>query len=709
MNSLRPKNESLARFYRPKTFDEICGQTSIIKILKRQLDLHEFKNVYLFCGASGSGKTTTARAFANAINHYAGSIIEIDAASNNGVENVRTLVKAASERAVDSEYKIIIVDECFTEDTLVQTSTGNKKINEICVGESVLTLNGFNKVLNVQKKIVPTSKLLTIKLSNGKKINVTNSHLFLTTNGWIKASNLMNGDELIDRENLSNMWENVQYGSKNMFNEMREHVGVAKEEIDTSTEDLFAHLRDMWETVGINENMCTENMFKGMLQCVIVSETKGILSWRTWDGKTQAILRKNKNHSGNDNSNSRTNTENKGKNEKKQSNVKSRSNRKNEEHENVEWDIALMDGGTRGEWKVYKGARDVIPAVRRFLGHGISCENRCEKEQQSSSLSYMLQIRPCLTYDKIGDRGGWQNAYIEKTNCTRYKETDFIRKVRVESVEIYKRGSEQQYTKCDEQYTEVYDLSVEGSPTYFANDVLVHNCHVLTSAAWQSFLKCIEEPPKYTIFIFCTTDPQKIPDTILNRVMRFNFNKIPSHLINERLQYICKQEGYTNYEQSCDYISKICNGQMRDGIALLDKCASYSEDISIENVFYALGDYSYDTYFNLINNIIDGNTTQVLNNLDSIYNSGNDLKLFIEKFLEFCVDVEKYIITKDCSITKIPKAFEEKIKSSINFEKADSYYLYIMNKLLDLKNDLKTDVNPYSTIQVIFMKLCRCQ
>ena len=126
-------------------------------------------------------------------------------------------------------------------------------------------------------------------------------------------------------------------------------------------------------------------------------------------------------------------------------------------------------------------------------------------------------------------------------------------------------------------------------------------------------------------------------------------------------------------------------------------------------MFYALGDYSYDTYFNLINNIIDGNTTQVLNNLDSIYNSGNDLKLFIEKFLEFCVDVEKYIITKDCSITKIPKAFEEKIKSSINFEKADSYYLYIMNKLLDLKNDLKTDVNPYSTIQVIFMKLCRCQ
>ena len=86
MNELRPKNESLARFYRPKTFEDICGQDSIIKILKRQLECNEFKNTYLFCGASGCGKTTTARAFANAINNGVGNPIEIDAASNNGVE-----------------------------------------------------------------------------------------------------------------------------------------------------------------------------------------------------------------------------------------------------------------------------------------------------------------------------------------------------------------------------------------------------------------------------------------------------------------------------------------------------------------------------------------------------------------------------------------------------------------------------------------------
>ena len=238
---------------------------------------------------------------------------------------------------------------------------------------------------------------------------------------------------------------------------------------------------------------------------------------------------------------------------------------------------------------------------------------------------------------------------------------------------------------------------------------IIDECHAITNQGWQAFLKAIEEPPMYTIFMFCTTDPQKIPATILNRVMRFNFNKISTNLIAKRLEEICKIEGFINYYDACDYISKICNGQMRDGIALLDKCASYCEDLTIENVFYALGDYSYDLYFSLINQIIDGDTAKVLSTLDIIYQEGSDLKLFVDKFLEFCVEVEKYIICGDCSITKIPAVLEETLKNSINFKNADNYYLYILNKLLDLKNNLKTDVNPYTTIQVVFMKMCRCQ
>ena len=106
--------ESLAVKYRPKTFSEICGQSSIVKIITRQIEMNEFKNACLFAGASGCGKTTIARIVANMINNGQGEPIEIDAASNNGVENVRQIIHDAQERSIDSKYKIYIIDECHS-------------------------------------------------------------------------------------------------------------------------------------------------------------------------------------------------------------------------------------------------------------------------------------------------------------------------------------------------------------------------------------------------------------------------------------------------------------------------------------------------------------------------------------------------------------------------------------------------------------------
>lgn len=335
---------SLAVEYRPKTFEEVCGENSIIKILKRQIELKEFKNSYLFCGPSGCGKTTTARIFANEINNHVGSPIEIDAASNNGVDNIKTIIKAAQERSIDSEYKIYIIDEC----------------------------------------------------------------------------------------------------------------------------------------------------------------------------------------------------------------------------------------------------------------------------------------------------------------------------------------------------------------------------HSLTIQAWQALLKCIEEPPKYTIFIFCTTDPQKIPATILNRCMRFNFSRINSKDIEKRLNQICIKEGFSNYHETTEYISKICKGQMRDGIAYLEKVAAYDKILSITNALQALGNFSYDVFFKLINHVIDGNESEVLVIINQFYTEGGDLKLFVDQFLTFCLDVMKYSLLHDSSILQIPSSFEPQLKASTNFDNADKYYSYIIDNVLALKNELKMDSNIKSTIEIKFLKLARC-
>ena len=238
---------------------------------------------------------------------------------------------------------------------------------------------------------------------------------------------------------------------------------------------------------------------------------------------------------------------------------------------------------------------------------------------------------------------------------------------------------------------------------------IVDECHMITTQGWNAFLKCIEEPPTYTIFIFCTTDPQKIPATIMNRVQRHNITRISTNKVRERLAYICKEEGFINYEEAVDYISKLTDGGMRDAIATLEKCVGYSTDLSINNVLDALGNYSYDTFFALVNNIIDGKEGEVLKIVDEFYRAGNDLKLCIDMFLAFCLDISKYVLFQSCDMLKIPSSMEQRLKDSTNFDNSLNYYMYIVNRLLDLKNMLKNDSNVKSTIEVMMMKMARMQ
>jgi len=238
---------------------------------------------------------------------------------------------------------------------------------------------------------------------------------------------------------------------------------------------------------------------------------------------------------------------------------------------------------------------------------------------------------------------------------------------------------------------------------------IIDECHMISTSGWAAFLKCIEEPPAYTIFVFCTTDPQKIPATILNRVQRFNITRIPTEKIKERLGYICKQEGYINYAESIDYLAKLADGGMRDAIASLEKCAGYSSDLSIDNVLNALGNYSYNIMFDLVNNIIDGNEKNIFSIINMLYQQGNDLKLFVDMLTVFCLDISKYIVFGNCDMTKIPSSMEDSLKKSVNFDNALKYYMYIVNKLIELKNMLKNDTNIKTTVEVSMINIARFQ
>lgn len=241
---------------------------------------------------------------------------------------------------------------------------------------------------------------------------------------------------------------------------------------------------------------------------------------------------------------------------------------------------------------------------------------------------------------------------------------------------------------------------------------IIDECHAISNQGWQAFLKTLEEPPEKTIFMFCTTNPEKVPVTIQNRVMKFNLSKVPTLEIKSRLEYICQQEGFKNYEESCDYIAKISNGGVRDAIAYLDKVSDYSESLDIDNTLNILGNYSYVDFLDLTNSIVDSmidinNEKKVLGVLESIDSSGKDMKNFVDQYMSFVLDLIKYSLFKDMSVTKLPTSLEDKVKYAVSFEGNVSIFNKIVDSLLNLKNQIRYDSNPALSVKVAFIQIIR--
>ena len=207
--------------------------------------------------------------------------------------------------------------------------------------------------------------------------------------------------------------------------------------------------------------------------------------------------------------------------------------------------------------------------------------------------------------------------------------------------------------------------------------------------------------------MFCTTDPNKIPNTILNRVMKFNLTRIPNNLLQDRLKYVCQQEGFTNYEETCDYISKICFGGARDALSLLEKASSYSTDLNINNVLQSLGNFSYDTQFDLTDAMIHKDEEMIIKIVNYCFNSGNDLKLFVTQFLDFTLDLLKFIIFQSIDLTKFPSSYLNDIVSITSFDNSKDYFRRVTDKLLELSTIIRQDVNPLTTVTISLLSMSR--
>ena len=243
---------------------------------------------------------------------------------------------------------------------------------------------------------------------------------------------------------------------------------------------------------------------------------------------------------------------------------------------------------------------------------------------------------------------------------------------------------------------------------------IIDECHSLSNGAWQAMLKLLEEPPKFSIFILCTTDPQKIPNTILSRVQRFQFNKISTNGITDRLINILDNEsGYevyddglidTNIFDAVNYIAKVSNGGMRDAITLLDKCLSYSKEITLENVLMTVGTESYDTFFKFLNSFCDKDK-KCIEVIDKIFADGKDVKQFMKEFGKFILDVEKYIIYDSFDYINIPETEEYKNYLSQLVNLPHEVYK-VMKMVMTINEQIKWDSDPKTLIQLNILLYC---
>lgn len=240
---------------------------------------------------------------------------------------------------------------------------------------------------------------------------------------------------------------------------------------------------------------------------------------------------------------------------------------------------------------------------------------------------------------------------------------------------------------------------------------IIDEVHMLSIGAFNALLKVLEEPPKGVIFILCTTDPQKIPLTIMSRLQRFDFKRIPVDDIFNRLKYIIEQENKEGANIQYDedallYIAKLADGGMRAAIKKLDTVLGYTSNITMQEVEDCLGIASYELMEDLLNAIYNNNAKLAVEMIDDLHYEGKDLKLFISDFTNHILDLCKFDLTQNLDLTAIPPTQLKPTTSLVNLVGSD-FLVDMLDVFSKLTYKLKYEQNPKAIIESEMILLCR--
>lgn len=217
---------------------------------------------------------------------------------------------------------------------------------------------------------------------------------------------------------------------------------------------------------------------------------------------------------------------------------------------------------------------------------------------------------------------------------------------------------------------------------------IIDEAHMLSTAAFNALLKTLEEPPLHVMFILATTEPHKIPQTILSRCQRFDFKQLSVEEISKEINLICEKENIKIENDAVVAIAESAEGGMRDALSILDQASVYSNDtITVEDVDCVTGRISNYKLIDLVKNLKEKNAAEAIKIVGDLINSGKEVSRIVSGTIQFCRDILLYkndIDTKNSKNIYKSDSFKELVN-----ELSESELFYYIDVLVDIQNKIR--------------------
>lgn len=235
---------------------------------------------------------------------------------------------------------------------------------------------------------------------------------------------------------------------------------------------------------------------------------------------------------------------------------------------------------------------------------------------------------------------------------------------------------------------------------------IIDEVHMLSTGAFNALLKTLEEPPQNVIFILATTEPHKIPLTIISRTQRFDFKRISTQDIVDHMAHIMQEMALDYEEQALYVIGRAAEGGMRDALSILDQTISFSDEkVTLEDAMQVTGSLTYEMMDHYIQCCVAGDVERTLEGLESILGEGKEARRFLEDLLLYCRDLLMY--------QQAPKLLAEKagtlteaFKELATQTPAEKIY-QLIQILSDTQNEIRFTNNANIYLEVATVKLAK--